>query len=558
LNTTYPVPVGIPYNTSPAVFSLLSSSGTVGTRRPTFDWSDSSAGADDGSYGDWLKYDILYSTSAAWTTTTSSIGLVVSNFTPSSNLNNFTTYFWKVNAYDSYAATTTSTEWWLYVTSNSAPTPFSLTTPTNGQTVTTRKPEFDWSDSTEPDGDSVMYEFRHSTASGFSVYTASSGLISSAFTFDVNLDFFTTYYWRVYAYDSFGSTVSCLETNLWIFVEPNKISRDINGDGIPENVYDVDENTSNGYESYINQGTTATVKIDGDNDGKYDFFISTSGDSNPEIYWDPDSNIISTITVVDVNSDEILDYVYDSNGDGTNDKYYNPGNMTINSYSAIPSKTSDVNGNGNNEQALDQDGNPNNGYETFIDPDGISTAVVSIDTDGDGKIDHFIDINNDGIPDKLWDPDNNVVTVVQLQDYNGDGVSDWGIDVNGDGAYDKYYSPATRRLLNIPVINSNAGYNIGPNPFNPSEGVATIVYDLVKDGDVIIDIYNITGEKVVVLVSGYRTKGRHQVKWNGGNGEFDTQDGGIAWSGNKIAMGIYIIRYKLPDRTEYKKIAIIK
>ncbi len=53
-----------------------------------------------------------------------------------------------------------------------------------------------------------------------------------------------------------------------------------------------------------------------------------------------------------------------------------------------------------------------------------------------------------------------------------------------------------------------------PNPFNPS---TTITYSLPADGIVSLQIYNILGQRVTVLVDGLRQAGRKSVEWNADN-----------------------------------------
>ncbi|MFC2061674.1 LamG-like jellyroll fold domain-containing protein [Elusimicrobiota bacterium] len=222
--------VYIETNTAPAAFSLTDPADEleVSNRKPVFDWNNSSAGADDVSFGDWVKYEIRYSTKSDFSVYTSSLSLSTSTFTPAAALNNFTTYYWRVYAYDSFSSTTAGTQagWWVYIASNTLPAAFSLTSPADEGTVSSRRPEFDWADSSAGGSDSnygdwVRYEMQYSTASDFSVYTSSISLSSSTFTPAGNLNNFTTYYWRVYAYDSFSSTTAGNQTDWWVFIASN-------------------------------------------------------------------------------------------------------------------------------------------------------------------------------------------------------------------------------------------------------------------------------------------------------------------------------------------------
>jgi len=50
-----------------------------------------------------------------------------------------------------------------------------------------------------------------------------------------------------------------------------------------------------------------------------------------------------------------------------------------------------------------------------------------------------------------------------------------------------------------------------PNPFNPS---TTIDFTLAKAGNIAIEIYNISGQKIVTLAEGFKSAGRHSIVWN--------------------------------------------
>ncbi|MDD2230381.1 MAG: FlgD immunoglobulin-like domain containing protein [Candidatus Cloacimonetes bacterium] len=64
-----------------------------------------------------------------------------------------------------------------------------------------------------------------------------------------------------------------------------------------------------------------------------------------------------------------------------------------------------------------------------------------------------------------------------------------------------------------------------PNPFNPD---TTLRFSLPEDAEVILDIYNLKGQKVRKLLSGSQTAGMHTCLW-------DAKDN----SGNKVSSGIY-------------------
>ncbi len=72
-----------------------------------------------------------------------------------------------------------------------------------------------------------------------------------------------------------------------------------------------------------------------------------------------------------------------------------------------------------------------------------------------------------------------------------------------------------------------------PNPFNPT---TRIDYSVVSDGNVTLNIYDITGRLVSTLVDGYVDSGYHSVMWNG-----------LDSNGKMVAAGIYF--YSLQSET---------
>jgi hypothetical protein len=67
-----------------------------------------------------------------------------------------------------------------------------------------------------------------------------------------------------------------------------------------------------------------------------------------------------------------------------------------------------------------------------------------------------------------------------------------------------------------------------PNPFNPE---TKINYSLVSSSTVVLNVYNVRGQKVRTLVNNQESAGHHTVKWNG------TDD-----YGKQVSSGIYFYR----------------
>lgn len=78
-----------------------------------------------------------------------------------------------------------------------------------------------------------------------------------------------------------------------------------------------------------------------------------------------------------------------------------------------------------------------------------------------------------------------------------------------------------------------------PNPFNPS---TTIKYGLPRAGKVVLEIYDVIGQRVKVLVDGEKSAGYHEVRFNAEN----------------LASGVYFYRLSAGSFTRVNKMILIK
>ncbi len=78
-----------------------------------------------------------------------------------------------------------------------------------------------------------------------------------------------------------------------------------------------------------------------------------------------------------------------------------------------------------------------------------------------------------------------------------------------------------------------------PNPFN---GTTTIAYGLPEQSHVSIEVYDITGRRIEVLVDNYQEAGYHKITWNSGN----------------QPSGTYFYRIETGTFSETKKMMVIK
>jgi len=83
-----------------------------------------------------------------------------------------------------------------------------------------------------------------------------------------------------------------------------------------------------------------------------------------------------------------------------------------------------------------------------------------------------------------------------------------------------------------------------PNPFNPG---TVIVYELPRDGEAAVRIFNTLGIPVATLFDGFQSAGHHQVKWEGMDGV-----------GKELPSGIYICRLTSNQTTRTIKLLRVK
>ena len=83
-----------------------------------------------------------------------------------------------------------------------------------------------------------------------------------------------------------------------------------------------------------------------------------------------------------------------------------------------------------------------------------------------------------------------------------------------------------------------------PNPFNP---LTTIAYDLPEASDVMLNIYTVTGQQVITLVSGHQEAGRYSVVWDGRDAQ------GVA-----VGSGLYFARLEASGVVHTRKLLLIR
>jgi hypothetical protein len=104
-----------------------------------------------------------------------------------------------------------------------------------------------------------------------------------------------------------------------------------------------------------------------------------------------------------------------------------------------------------------------------------------------------------------------------------------------DGTFE--YSPEVNVEVSTPI--EYALEQNHPNPFNPS---TNIKYSIPVDGFVKLAVYNLTGEKVALLVNTQQQAGRYEIDYNAG----------------KLASGVYIYTLETANFRASKKLMLMK
>jgi hypothetical protein len=132
----------------------------------------------------------------------------VHEYTPDSDLNPNTKYYWRVSSYNGASEYSAWSLVRYFRTALSAP---ELSTPTDGGTTTLLRPPFDWADVSG----AASYTIQVSRNSMFTSLVVNATVVPSMYTPTVNLPANITLYWRVKANGTNGPS---LWSNIWTFM----------------------------------------------------------------------------------------------------------------------------------------------------------------------------------------------------------------------------------------------------------------------------------------------------------------------------------------------------
>jgi len=133
-----------------------------------------------------------------------------------------------------------------------------------------------------------------------------------------------------------------------------------------------------------------------------------------------------------------------------------------------------------------------------------------------------------------------------ISDDNGASLA-WAATFNGEE--DVYYGRITQTAVAIGddenrILEKFTLFQNYPNPFNPS---TTIRYELAKDSQVILRIYDALGQEVRKLVDEKQTAGEKTVVWDGRDALTEA-----------VGSGVYIFRIQVDGFAESRKMILLR
>lgn len=117
------------------------------------------------------------------------------------------------------------------------------------------------------------------------------------------------------------------------------------------------------------------------------------------------------------------------------------------------------------------------------------------------------------------------------------------VDLDGTVHYTDATEVTVGTLADVGTIEAPREFNLTqnyPNPFNPS---TRIQFSVEKSGEAALKVYNMIGQEVATLFTGYAESGkRYEVDFNAGN----------------LANGIYVYQLRSNDRVSVQKMTLLK
>jgi len=186
-----------------------------------------------------------------------------------------------------------------------------------------------------------------------------------------------------------------------------------------------------------------------------------------------------------------------------------------------------------------------------------TTDIVSGDVDGDGRDEFLYASSNrifcleedEGTLVEAWSLDVGAHSSdLALADVDADGFLDL-IVVTTDGYVKAYTGASPATGTSVAATSGSTPLRTAledpyPNPFNSS---VVISYRLEEDSRVELEVFDLMGQRVALLVDARQPPGRHSVVW-----------GAVDSRGRAVSSGVYVTRLRAGSRVIERKIALVK
>ncbi|MCP4704760.1 MAG: T9SS type A sorting domain-containing protein, partial [candidate division Zixibacteria bacterium] len=250
-------------------------------------------------------------------------------------------------------------------------------------------------------------------------------------------------------------------------------------------------------------------------DGSFGSINNTEVDELPNSLYCGDFDIDGDIDLAVVNSGSNNLVILTNNGDG-----YFPSH-SIYSVGRVPSSV----------------------YGNDLDGDNDIDLVVTNENTDDISVMFNMGDGNFAVP--ITYPVGDKPAVIIICDFTGDNIPDLMIANKGSDDISLLVNKQPTDIpLEIGLPSEFELFQNYPNPFNPT---TNIQFYLEKSDEIVLGIYNITGQKVITLIDKRLGTGLHKISWDGTDG-----------FGNEVASGIYFYQLKTGDSKKSRKMILLK
>ncbi|MEE9442394.1 MAG: FG-GAP-like repeat-containing protein [candidate division Zixibacteria bacterium] len=234
-------------------------------------------------------------------------------------------------------------------------------------------------------------------------------------------------------------------------------------------------------------------------------------------------------------------------GNESSDAYKQIPNGPIKKWAVVPAAilgTADFDASDINQSTITLEGIPvvRWNYEDVATPMPVDATECDCNADGpDGFLDLTLMFGRSELKEALGEVNDGDVITLTISGELNDGTPFEGTDcviIRGN--------PEPEGIPFANNTSSDQSMLLGnyPNPFNPS---TTIGYNLVQGGHVKLEIFNISGQRIVSLVNEEKEAGLHSVVWDGKDS-----------SGRQVASGIYFYRLEAGEFSDTRKMILMK